>query len=89
MGGIFICYRREDAAPYAGWLHHTLRDHFREEQLVRDIHNIVPGDRFPDTSHGPGHVYAALSRGAGTAASASGGRCARWATSTATAGRTR
>jgi hypothetical protein len=47
MGGIFISYRREDAAAYAGWLFHTLKSHFGEDQLFRDIDNIAPGDRFP------------------------------------------
>jgi hypothetical protein len=47
MSGIFSSYRREDTAPYAGWLFHTLRNHFGEDQLFRDIDNIAPGDRFP------------------------------------------
>lgn len=48
MSGIFISYRREDTAAYAGWLFQTLKAHFGEDQLFRDIDNIAPGDRFPE-----------------------------------------
>lgn len=48
MSGIFISYRRKDTAAYAGWLFDTLRAHFGEDQLFRDIDNIGLGDRFPE-----------------------------------------
>jgi hypothetical protein len=44
--GIFISYRRDDAAGYAGWLYERLSSHFGEEQLFRDIDTVDPGTDF-------------------------------------------
>jgi hypothetical protein len=46
MGGIFISYRRNDSAPYAGRLRDRLSRHFGAEQVFRDIDTIAPGERF-------------------------------------------
>jgi hypothetical protein len=45
-GGIFISYRREDAAYPAGWLYDRLVDHFGRERVFKDIDSIAPGDDF-------------------------------------------
>src|SRR4051794_38294953 len=42
-GGIFISYRREEAAAHAGWLADTLSEHFGERKVFRDIDSIEPG----------------------------------------------
>src|SRR5829696_5900846 len=41
--GIFISYRREDAAAYAGWLGEGLSEHFGEHNVFRDVDSIEPG----------------------------------------------
>lgn len=41
--GIFICYRREEAAAYAGWLGDRLSEHYGEHKVFRDIDSIEPG----------------------------------------------
>jgi len=41
--GIFISYRREEAAAYAGWLADALNEHFGEQRVFRDIDSIEPG----------------------------------------------
>jgi len=43
---VFINYRREDAAPYAGRLHDLLTAHFGEDQVFIDIDQIEPGEDF-------------------------------------------
>ena len=43
---IFISYRREDTAPYAGWINHRLVTEFGSEQIFFDIDTIPPGDDF-------------------------------------------
>jgi hypothetical protein len=45
-GGIFISYRREDAAYPAGWLYDRLVDHFGRDRVFKDIDSIAPGDDF-------------------------------------------
>jgi formylglycine-generating enzyme required for sulfatase activity len=45
--GIFICYRRRDAAGHAGWLTSMLVDHFGRDRIFMDIDTIEPGDEFP------------------------------------------
>ncbi len=47
MAGIFISYRREDAAGDAGRLYDRLVEHFGRDRVFRDIDNIQPGGRFP------------------------------------------
>lgn len=43
---LFINYRREDAAPYAGRLYDRLTAHFGEGQVFIDIDQIEPGEDF-------------------------------------------
>lgn len=45
-GGIFICYRREDAAWPAGRLFDRLVAHFGEAKVFMDIDRIQPGNDF-------------------------------------------
>jgi hypothetical protein len=42
-GRIFISYRREDAAPAAGWLFDRLTAHFGPQQVVKDLDLVQPG----------------------------------------------
>ncbi len=44
--GVFICYRREDAAYPAGWLFDRLAGHFGEDQVFKDVDSIQLGDDF-------------------------------------------
>jgi hypothetical protein len=44
--GIFISYRREDAAYPAGWLYDELTRHFGKDRLFKDVDSIRPGDDF-------------------------------------------
>jgi len=44
--GIFISYRREDAAYPAGWLYDQLAAHFGEQRVFKDIDSIQLGDDF-------------------------------------------
>jgi len=44
--GIFISYRRDDAAYQAGWLYVELARHFGEGRLFKDVDTIRPGDDF-------------------------------------------
>jgi len=43
MGGIFISYRREEAAPWAGPLYERLAREFPRNQLFMDVAAIEPG----------------------------------------------
>src|SRR5262249_6610666 len=43
---VFINYRREDTAPYAGRLYDRLTEHFGEGQVFIDIDQIEPGEDF-------------------------------------------
>ncbi len=43
--GIFISYRREEAAYPAGWLYDRLRDRYAG-QVFKDVDSIRPGDDF-------------------------------------------
>ena len=43
---LFINYRREDTAPYAGRLYDRLVAHFGEDQVFMDIDQIEPGEDF-------------------------------------------
>ena len=42
-GNIFISYRRDDAAAWAGRLHMALERQFRRDQLFMDVDSIQPG----------------------------------------------
>ena len=46
MPGIFICYRRDDASPYAGRLYDHLSARFGAQRVFMDIDTIRPGDDF-------------------------------------------
>jgi hypothetical protein len=46
MDGIFINYRREDSAPYAGRLYDFLRRAFPNNKVFMDIDAIDPGEDF-------------------------------------------
>ena len=43
---VFISYRREDAAPYAGRIYDRLCGHFGRRRVFMDIDTIRPGDDF-------------------------------------------
>jgi hypothetical protein len=43
VGGIFISYRREDSAPWAGRLYERLAHEFPRQQLMMDVDTIEPG----------------------------------------------
>ena len=43
---LFINYRRDDTAPYAGRLYDRLTAHFGEDQVFIDIDQIEPGEDF-------------------------------------------
>ena len=45
---LFINYRREDTAPYAGRLYDRLIAHFGADQVFIDIDQIEPGEDFVD-----------------------------------------
>jgi hypothetical protein len=46
MPSIFVCYRREDTAPYAGRLHDRLAPVFGREHVFMDIDALSPGVDF-------------------------------------------
>src|SRR5215216_5892223 len=46
MAGIFISYRRDDSAGYAGRLHESLADRFGPDQIFRDVDTLKPGEDF-------------------------------------------
>jgi|GEM_PF-3116105 len=46
MSGIFISYRRDDSAAYAGRLYDRLSSHFGREHIFMDIDHIEPGEDF-------------------------------------------
>ena len=43
---LFISYRREDTAPYAGRLYDRLTEHFGAGQVFIDTDQIEPGEDF-------------------------------------------
>ncbi len=47
MSGIFISYRREDSAPYAGRLYDRLSARFGADRVFMDVDDIPPGADFP------------------------------------------
>jgi len=48
MPKVFICYRRQDAAPYAGRLYDRMIDVFGPANVFMDIDSIRPGERFDE-----------------------------------------
>jgi len=48
VDGIFISYRREDSAGYAGRLYDRLAAHFGAERVFMDVEGIAPGTDFVD-----------------------------------------
>jgi hypothetical protein len=48
MKGIFVSYRREDAAGHAGRLFDRLAEHFGKESVFMDVEGIGPGVRFAE-----------------------------------------
>jgi hypothetical protein len=48
MGSIFISYRRQDSAAYAGRLYDRLAERFGAENVFMDIDSINPGTDFVD-----------------------------------------
>ncbi|MGH8719638.1 MAG: toll/interleukin-1 receptor domain-containing protein, partial [Burkholderiales bacterium] len=46
MAGIFISYRREDAAGHAGRLFDRLSEHFGRDRVFMDVSGIEPGVDF-------------------------------------------
>ena len=46
MSGIFISYRREDSAPYAGRLYDRLSARFGADRVFMDVDDIAPGADF-------------------------------------------
>jgi hypothetical protein len=48
MAGVFISYRREDSAGWAGRVHDALAGHFGDHQLFMDVADISPGEDFRD-----------------------------------------
>lgn len=43
MSGIFISYRREDTAPWAGRIYERLVQDFPRDHILMDVDNIAPG----------------------------------------------
>ncbi|MET0397258.1 MAG: TIR domain-containing protein [Longimicrobiaceae bacterium] len=48
MPGIFICYRRDDSAGFAGRLYDGLTQHFGRNMVFMDVDDIQPGVNFVD-----------------------------------------
>jgi len=46
VSAIFISYRRDDTAPYAGRIYDRLTAHFGAGQVFMDIDHIEPGEDF-------------------------------------------
>ena len=47
-GGIFLSYRREDAAPYARLLQYQLRERFPDARVFMDLDSIEAGLDFAE-----------------------------------------
>ena len=66
---LFINYRREDTAPYAGRLYDRLTRHFSQDQVFMDIDQIEPGEDFVEViNRKVGTCDIAIVRSAPTAA---------------------
>jgi TIR domain len=46
MSGIFICYRRDDSAPWAGRVYDSLVREWGEDLVFIDVDTIAPGEDF-------------------------------------------
>jgi hypothetical protein len=46
MSGIFICYRRDDSAPWAGRVYDSLTREWGEDVVFMDVDTIAPGEDF-------------------------------------------
>jgi hypothetical protein len=46
MAGIFLSYRRNDSAGYAGRLFDRLTAHFGDDRVFMDVDTLVPSERF-------------------------------------------
>ena len=46
MPTVFISYRRDDAAGYAGRLHEALEQRFGRDRVFRDVDTLTPGEDF-------------------------------------------
>ena len=51
MSKIFINYRRDDSAAYAGRLYDRLASHFGRDHIFMDIDQIEPGEEFVEVIH--------------------------------------
>ena len=51
MAGIFISYRRQDAAPYAGRLRGDLAQRYGDENVFLDIADLTPGASWSQRLH--------------------------------------
>ena len=52
MAAVFICYRRQDAAGYAGRLRESLERRLGSGQIFRDVDTLNPGQDFVDAIEG-------------------------------------
>jgi TPR repeat protein len=48
LGGVFICYRREDSGGYAGRIFDRLASRLERKNVFIDVDNIEPGQDFVD-----------------------------------------
>lgn len=48
LGGVFICYRREDTSGFAGRIHDRLIESLGSDSVFLDVDSIVPGADFVD-----------------------------------------
>jgi hypothetical protein len=51
MSVVFISYRREDSAGFAGRLHESLARRLGEDEVFRDVDALEPGQDFVDAIH--------------------------------------
>jgi hypothetical protein len=49
QSSVFLSYRRDDSAGYAGRLHDDLADYFGDGQVFMDVQDVAPGLNFRDT----------------------------------------
>ena len=78
MGGIFICYRRDDSAPWAGRVYDSLVREWGDDLVFMDVDAIAPGEDFrkviSETVTRSGVVLVVIGPGWVTATDASGTR---------------
>ena len=51
MPRVFICYRRDDSAPYAGRLYDQLIARFGAQHVFMDVDTVAPGEDFIEAIH--------------------------------------